>query len=61
VVAARILKSLGMADTAFYVPAEKAARIVQPKMEPFFDPTKKRSRKAGRASSQRSRTTCGSR
>jgi CubicO group peptidase (beta-lactamase class C family) len=41
VVAARILGPLGMADTAFYVPADKAKRIVQPKMEPFFDPTDK--------------------
>ena len=41
VVAARILQPLGMADTAFHVPADKAPRIVQPKMQPYFDPTEK--------------------
>jgi CubicO group peptidase (beta-lactamase class C family) len=41
VFASRILGPLGMTDTAFVVPADKARRIVQPKMEPYFDPTQK--------------------
>ena len=41
VLSARILGPLGMNDTAFSVPADKANRIVQPKMEGFFDPTEK--------------------
>jgi len=41
VLGARILGPLGMTDTAFHVSADKSKRIVQPKMEPFFDPTEK--------------------
>jgi CubicO group peptidase (beta-lactamase class C family) len=41
VFAARILGPLGMTDTAFYVAADKAKRIVQPKMEPYYDATEK--------------------
>src|SRR5215471_16171551 len=39
VFAARILRPLGMTDTAFFVAPDKAKRIVQPKMEGYFDPT----------------------
>jgi CubicO group peptidase (beta-lactamase class C family) len=41
VLGARILGPLGMTDTAFHVSADKTKRIVQPKMEPYFDPTEK--------------------
>jgi CubicO group peptidase (beta-lactamase class C family) len=34
---ARVLVPLGMTDTAFAVPTDKLKRVVQPKMEPFYD------------------------
>jgi CubicO group peptidase (beta-lactamase class C family) len=47
VLAARILAPLGMTDTAFAVPADKLGRVVQPRMEPYYDYSQKRAFEGG--------------
>lgn len=47
VLTTRILAPLGMTDTAFAVPADKLGRVVQPKMEPFYDYAQKRAFEGG--------------
>lgn len=47
VLTTRILAPLGMTDTAFTVPTEKLSRVVQPKMEPFYDYAQKRTFEGG--------------
>src|SRR5262249_26656480 len=47
VLTTRVLAPLGMADTAFAVPTDKLKRVVQPKMEPFYDYAVKRTFEGG--------------
>jgi CubicO group peptidase (beta-lactamase class C family) len=47
VLTARVLAPLGMVDTAFAVPTDKLKRVVQPKMEPFYDYAEKRAFEGG--------------